>query len=296
MSTQPPIDRIALDAAAVVQSLSRCAAEFQAKAAAQKAVVAAATKRSLGLLAADAALMVEVYEEAAATMFSTIQGIVTGRGAEAVPSPNDVRSASTDALPGSTLQSFCDGVSPAAQKLCARALNDKVSAPDRYAAFSGLVRELNTRPVRADLPVAVYTALHTLYAAITDKLPDLGEVEKALQKIEQDWRRSDGTSASSTSSPDAEQLRRSDWFKKVQGHVGGLLRIRGKVAAATAEDQRHMVSSYESIVDVVLANLFAQQWPAEAAPMVEAVRRELGRLRHDCGVVVAMAALTSAAR
>lgn len=298
-STSQPPDRIALDAAAVVQSLSRCAAEFQAKAAAQKALVAAASQRSLGDLAADAALMAEVYEDAAARLFSTITGILTGRGGvEGVAAEAGVvESKVAQAAAASPLLSYCDAVSPQAAAATRRMLDDKRSATERYQALVGFVSELTRGPVARQLPSDVHAALAALYAAITDKLPDLGEVAKALTKIEDDWRKSESTStgaSTATATPDASLVRRGDWFKKMRGHVAALqgLRLQIERLDVAATELPGLLDSYERLVDVVIANMGSQPWPGGVVQsLAEATTKELRRLRQDCGVVAAMSRL-----
>ncbi len=283
MSTTSPqqYDRVALDAAAVVQSLSRCAAEFQAKAVAQRGLVAAATSRGLSELAAQASLLVECYEDAAARVFQTIQNIITGQqgdGAGAASTEREVASAAPAAP--TTLQSHCDAVSPSASRLCRRAESDKVSPSDRYGALVGLVRELTTTAEHPKLEDVKHTALLELYRAICDKLPGLEDVGKALRDIEADWRKAD-----STLQPD---VRRSDWFKKMYLHIANLTTMRSNAPNAPIT----LLDDYTRLVDVVVANMATQQWPGGAVgAMVEATTKELRRLRADLGVVVAIGQL-----
>lgn len=274
---KPNYDRIALDAAAVVQSLSRCAAEFQAKAVAHRGLVEAAGMKGLAELAAHASLVVECYEDAAARVFQTIQNIVTGQqqgGATATTSATPV------APIASSLQQHCDAVSPNASKLCRRAESDKVSPLDRYAALVGLVRELTTSSTKLDGDK--HAALSKLYDAITDKLPDLEEVAVALRKIEADWKQQ----GSSDTTPSI--VRRSDWFKKMYMHIENLKTMRRKAPDADAA----LLDDYTRLIDVTIANMTTQQWPGgSVSAMVESTTKELRRLRADLGVVVAMGRL-----
>ncbi len=282
--TTPNYDRIALDAAAVVQSLSRCAAEFQAKAVAHRGLVEAATSRSLSELAAAAALTVECYEDAAARVFQTIQNIVTGQQQSGATATE--REFSTTA-PSTSLQQHCDTVSPNASKLCRRAESDKVSPLDRYAALVGLVRELTTSSTKLDGDK--HAALSKLYDAITDKLPDLEEVAVALRKIEADWKQQ-GVAESSISvdQTSSAAVRRSDWFKKMYMHIENLKTMRRKAPDADAA----LLDDYTRLIDVTIANMTTQQWPGgSVSAMVESTTKELRRLRADLGVVVAMGRL-----
>lgn len=282
---KPNYDRIALDAAAVVQSLSRCAAEFQAKAVAHRGLVEAAGTKGLAELAAHASLVVECYEDAAARVFQTIQNIVTGQqqgGATTAP---------TTAPPTSSLQQHCDAVSPNASKLCRRAESEKVSPPDRYAALVGLVRELTTTTEHPKLDGDKHAALLKLYDAITDKLPDLEEVAVALKKIEADWKQQ-GVAEGSTSvdQTSSAAVRRSDWFKKMYMHIENLKTMRRKAPDADAA----LLDDYTRLIDVTIANMTTQQWPGgSVSAMVESTTKELRRLRADLGVVVAMGRLLS---
>lgn len=280
MSTTSPhqYDRVALDAAAVVQSLSRCAAEFQAKAVAQRGLVAAATSRGLSELAAQASLLVECYEDATARVFQMIQNIITGQqGDQGMAQAQTERSAG---VAPTTLQSHCDAVSPSASRLCRRAESDKVSPSDRYGALVGLVRELTTTAEHPKLEDVKHTALLELYRAICDKLPGLEDVGKALRDIEADWRKAD-----SASQPD---VRRSDWFKKMYLHVANLTTMRSNAPNAPIT----LLDDYTKLVDVVVANMTTQQWPGGAVgAMAEATTKELRRLRADLGVVVAIGQL-----
>jgi len=281
--TTPNYDRIALDAAAVVQSLSRCAAEFQAKAVAHRGLVEAAGTKGLAELAAHASLVVECYEDAAARVFQTIQNIVTGQqqgGATTAP---------TTAPPTSSLQQHCDAVSPNASKLCRRAESDKVSPPDRYTALVGLVRELTTTTEHPKLDGDKHAALLKLYDAITDKLPDLEEVAVALKKIEADWKQQ-GVAEGSTSvdQTSSAAVRRSDWFKKMYMHIENLKTMRRKAPDADAA----LLDDYTRLIDVTIANMTTQQWPGgSVSAMVESTTKELRRLRADLGVVVAIGRL-----
>jgi hypothetical protein len=288
--TTPNYDRIALDAAAVVQSLSRCAAEFQAKAVAHRGLVEAAGMKGLAELAAHASLVVECYEDAAARVFQTIQNIVTGQQQGGATATTE-RGVGTPAPPTSSLQQHCDAVSPNASKLCRRAESEKVSPPDRYAALVGLVRELTTTAEHPKLSKAQHDDLTKLYDAITDKLPDLEEVAVALRKIEADWKQQ-GVAEGSTSvdQTSSTTVRRSDWFKKMYMHINNLKTLRGR--RDDVDMNPDLLQEYVTTVDVTIANMTTQQWPGgSVSAMVESTTKELRRLRADLGVVVAIGRL-----
>ena len=98
-------NRFALDAAAVVQQLSREIAGMQARAVAQRALIEAAASLQRPDICERAATEVQIYEDAAARLLQVVQNIVTGRGVVAQPASGaapPVATASHDATAGAS--------------------------------------------------------------------------------------------------------------------------------------------------------------------------------------------------
>lgn len=260
----PTASRV-VEAVAIIQGLNVEAAAFQAKALAQKALAEVAQQRQMGLMAADALKLVAVYEDVVARLYSLVDNILT-RGSGATAS-----STSTPVATTSQLQQWCDKVSPQAAHLCRRCLDVQAKPEDRYAAMSSLLREIHSS-LEHFKPHNVVDELRRLYSDITDKLPDLMACSDALKKAETAWREIVSV-----------DVKRSDWFKKLDAHIDGLVRLRATLEKRVESNNvPQLVDEYEKLVDVVVANLTSASWPGGVVQgMGEAVIKELRRLRGD---------------
>lgn len=256
-------DRIALDAATVVQSLSREAAAMQARAVAQRALVAAATRKQLGLIAADAAVLASVYEEAAQALYDQINAIVSRpRGgvaagppaAQQPQAPQPQPANASPEAPGSVKKGPSASAATAGSlaALVALACDNKAAATKRWAALAQLAATGGDA-----VDAATKLRLRTAYVDVAAALPSLRDCIASLAGV-------GGVTA---------------------GGVIGTL----QQAAATRADEHGCVAdavatAYRRHIDDAVLTLSSGVYAAPEQPQVEEVLRQLRRLRDDVDV------------
>lgn len=263
MST-PTDNRFALDAATVVQQLSREVAAFQARAVAQRALIAVAAEHQRSDLSERAATEVQIYEETAARLLQTIQRIVGGgagtAAAPATAAPSSAKKAPATVPPSSPLT----GQQEALYRV---AMNARNAPHKRHEALVQLLVQLKTA-----LSAEQLAELRTAHADIQSKWSGLSVLAEQLGDL--------------TLSPVADEasVRRADQIRRVQMQLRRAAEIVaggatwGGLTAALCEEYRQQV-------DAAVAVLSGLTYRSEEGAKAEAVIAQLRRLRDDCDVV-----------
>lgn len=289
MATTSDTTRIALDAAVVVQSLSREAAAMQARAVAQRALVAAATRKQLGLIAADAAVLASVYEEAAQVLYDQIDAIVSrGRsasvaaGASAASRPQGVVQSTPAAAVASTTQ-------PGASKTAVNApsapppslpLICDVKAPPfkRYAALVALIAADAAAGAATTIAGTATTTtpntheyrdqLRVAFNDMSSRLPQLNDCVASLHNL-------DDASLPITSA-----------LQAIEHAIDARQAVRG-----VDQQSRAASAAYKHHVDTAVLALSAGAYAPGQQATIEEVLRQLRRLRDDVDVAIAVGAV-----
>ena len=265
MST--PIDnRFALDAAAVVQQLSREIAAFQARAVAQRALIAVAAEHQCPDLSERAATEVQIYEEAAARLLQTIQRIVGGgasgsTGTAATPATSFTPPSSASKAPSQPPPS--SPLTPAQEALYRAAINARNAPHKRHEAMVQLLIHQQAKPAPEQLE-----QLRTAHTDIQSKWSGLSVLAEELSAL--------------TLSPatDEASVRRSDQIRRVQMQLRRGAEIVGAEVLTSA-----LCDEYRQQVDTAVAVLSGLTYRSEESARAEAVIAQLRRLRDDCDVV-----------
>ena len=256
-------NRFALDAAAVVQQLSREIAAFQAHAVAQRALIAVAAEHQCPDLSERAATEVQIYEEAAARLLQTIQRIVgggagggTGTTATSFTPPSSASKAPSQPPPSSPL-------TPAQEALYRVATNARNAPHKRHEALVQLLVYLKT-----ELDPERLAELRAAHTDVQSKWSGLLALAEQLSEL--------------TLSPVADEasVRRSDQIRRVQMQLRRAAEILGAVALTTA-----LCDEYRQHCDAAVAVLSGLTYRSEEGARAEAVIAQLRRLRDDCDVV-----------
>ena len=257
-------NRFALDAAAVVQQLSREIAIFQARAVAQRALIAVAAEAQRPDLSERAAVEVQIYEETAARLLQTIQRIVGGgaSGGTAAPAatttaaPTPASKAPSQSPPSSPL-------APAQEALYRVATNARNAPHKRHEALVQLLVYLKT-----ELDPERLAELRAAHTDVQSKWSGLLALAEQLSEL--------------TLSPVADEasVRRSDQIRRVQMQLRRAAEILGAVALTTA-----LCDEYRQHCDAAVAVLSGLTYRSEEGARAEAVIAQLRRLRDDCDVV-----------
>ena len=256
-------NRFALDAAAVVQQLSREIAAFQARAVAQRALIAVAAEHQCPDLSERAATEVQIYEEAAARLLQTIQRIVgggagggTGTTATSFTPPSSASKAPSQPPPSSPL-------TPAQEALYRAAINARNAPHKRHEALVQLLVYLKT-----ELDPERLAELRAAHTDVQSKWSGLLALAEQLSEL--------------TLSPVADEasVRRSDQIRRVQMQLRRAAEILGAVALTTA-----LCDEYRQHCDAAVAVLSGLTYRSEEGARAEAVIAQLRRLRDDCDVV-----------
>ena len=256
-------NRFALDAAAVVQQLSREIAAFQARAVAQRALIAVAAEHQCPDLSERAATEVQIYEEAAARLLQTIQRIVgggagggTGTTATSFTPPSSASKAPSQPPPSSPL-------TPAQEALYRAAINARNAPHKRHEAMVQLLIHQQAKPAPEQLE-----QLRTAHTDIQSKWSGLSVLAEELSAL--------------TLSPatDEASVRRSDQIRRVQMQLRRGAEIVGAEVLTSA-----LCDEYRQQVDTAVAVLSGLTYRSEESARAEAVIAQLRRLRDDCDVV-----------
>ena len=253
-------NRFALDAAAVVQQLSREIATFQARAVAQRALIAVAAEHQRPDLSERAAIEVQIYEEAAARLLQTIQRIVGGgmgtAAAPATAAPSGANKAPATEPPSAPLT----GQQEALYRV---AMNARNAPHKRHEALVQLLVHLKAAPTAEQL-----AELRTAHDDIQSKWSGLSMLAEQLNSL--------------TLSPAADEasVRRADQIRRVQMQLRRAAEIVGiqSLTAALCEE-------YRQLIDAAVAVLSGLTYRSDESAKAEAVIAQLRRLRDDCDVV-----------
>ena len=255
-------NRFALDAAAVVQQLSREIAAFQARAVAQRALIAVAAEHQRPDLSERAATEVQIYEEAAARLLQTIQRIVgggagggTGTTATSFTPPSSASKAPSQPPPSSPL-------TPAQEALYRVAMNARNAPHKRHEALVQLLVYLKT-----ELDPERLAELRAAHTDVQSKWSGLLALAEQLSEL--------------TLSPVADEasVRRSDQIRRVQMQLRRAAEIVGAESLTTA-----LCDEYRQQVDTAVAVLSGLTYRSEEGAKAEMVIAQLRRLRDDCDV------------
>lgn len=256
-------NRFALDAAAVVQQLSREIAAFQARAVAQRALIAVAAEHQRPDLSERAATEVQIYEEAAARLLQTIQRIVGG-GAGTAATPTIVAPGSASKTPATAPPS--SPLTGQQEALYRVAMNARNAPHKRHEALVQLLVQLKTA-----LSAEQLAELRTAHADIQSKWSGLSVLAEQLGDL--------------TLSPAADEasVRRSDQIRRVQMQLRRGAEIVGiqSLTAALCEE-------YRQLIDAAVAVLSGLTYRSDESAKAEAVIAQLRRLRDDCDVVACL--------
>jgi hypothetical protein len=261
-------NRFALDAAAVVQQLSREIAGMQARAVAQRALIEAAASQQRPDICERAATEVQIYEDAAARLLQVVQNIVTGRGVGGSSAAPPAAPASHDAAAGaSKATSPQPPSSPLAPMQDVRyrvAMNAQNAPHKRHEAMVQLLVQLKT-----ELPPDQLAQLRTAYTDIHSKWSGLSALAEELSAL--------------TLSPAADEasVRRSDQIRRVQMQLRRAAEIVGVAVLTTA-----LCDEYRQQVDTAVAVLSGLTYRSDEGAKAEMVIAQLRRLRDDCDVAV----------
>ena len=174
-------NRFALDAAAVVQQLSREIAGMQARAVAQRALIEAAASLQRPDICERAATEVQIYEDAAARLLQVVQNIVTGRGAAGSAVP-PAAPASHDATAGASKatspQPPSSPLTPMQDVRYRVAMNAQNAPHKRHEAMVQLLVQLKT-----ELPPDQLAQLRTAYTDIHSKWSGLSTLAEELSAL-----------------------------------------------------------------------------------------------------------------
>ena len=258
-------NRFALDAAAVVQQLSREIAAFQARAVAQRALIAVAAEHQCPDLSERAATEVQIYEEAAARLLQTIQRIVGGgasgsTGTAATPATSFTPPSSASKAPSQPPPSA--PLTPMQDVRYRVAMNAQNAPHKRHEAMVQLLVQLKT-----ELPPDQLAQLRTAYTDIHSKWSGLSTLAEELSAL--------------TLSPatDEASVRRSDQIRRVQMQLRRAAEIVGAESLTTA-----LCDEYRQQVDTAVAVLSGLTYRSEEGAKAEMVIAQLRRLRDDCDV------------
>ena len=259
-------NRFALDAAAVVQQLSREIAAFQARAVAQRALIAVAAEHQRSDLSERAATEVQIYEEAAARLLQTIQRIVGGgasgsTGTAATPATSFTPPSSASKAPSQPPPS--SPLTPAQEALYRVATNARNAPHKRHEALVQLLVYLKT-----ELDPERLAELRAAHTDVQSKWSGLLALAEQLSEL--------------TLSPVADEasVRRSDQIRRVQMQLRRAAEIVGAESLTTA-----LCDEYRQQVDTAVAVLSGLTYRSEEGARAEAVIAQLRRLRDDCDVV-----------
>ena len=258
-------NRFALDAAAVVQQLSREIAAFQARAVAQRALIAVAAEHQCPDLSERAATEVQIYEEAAARLLQTIQRIVGGgasgsTGTAATPATSFTPPSSASKAPSQPPPS--SPLTPAQEALYRVAMNARNAPHKRHEALVQLLVYLKT-----ELDPERLAELRAAHTDVQSKWSGLLALAEQLSEL--------------TLSPVADEasVRRSDQIRRVQMQLRRAAEILGAVALTTA-----LCDEYRQHCGAAVAVLSGLTYRSEEGARAEAVIAQLRRLRDDCDV------------
>ena len=258
-------NRFALDAAAVVQQLSREIAAFQAHAVAQRALIAVAAEHQRSDLSERAATEVQIYEETAARLLQTIQRIVGGgasgsTGTAATPATSFTPPSSASKAPSQPPPS--SPLTPAQEALYRVATNARNAPHKRHEALVQLLVYLKT-----ELDPERLAELRAAHTDVQSKWSGLLALAEQLSEL--------------TLSPVADEasVRRSDQIRRVQMQLRRAAEILGAVALTTA-----LCDEYRQQVDTAVAVLSGLTYRSEEGAKAEMVIAQLRRLRDDCDV------------
>ena len=270
MST--PIDnRFALDAAAVVQQLSREIATFQARAVAQRALIAVAAEAQRSDLSERAATEVQIYEETAARLLQTIQRIVsggvgTGAGAGVTGTPSAASTPPGSASKTPSQPPPSSPLTPSQEALYRVATNARNVPHKRHEALVQLL--VHQKPDLNDPQIA---ELRTAHTDIQSKWSGLLALAEQLSSL--------------TLSPGADEasVRRSDQIRRVQMQLRRAAEIvAGGATWGGLTDA--LCDEYRQHCDAAVAVLSGLTYRSEESVRAEAVIAQLRRLRDDCDV------------
>ena len=264
-------NRFALDAAAVVQQLSREIAGMQARAVAQRALIEAATSLQRPDICERAATEVQIYEDAAARLLQIVQNIVTGRGVGAQPAGSAAppaaptsHEATAGASKATSPQPPSSPLTPAQEALFRIAMNAQNAPHKRHEAMVQLLVQLKTEP-----PPDQLAQLRTAYNDIHSKWSGLSVLAEELSAL--------------TLSPTAVEasVRRSDQIRRVQMQLRRAAEIVGAAVLTTT-----LCDEYRQQVDTAVAVLSGLTYRSDEGAKAEMVIAQLRRLRDDCDVAV----------
>ena len=261
-------NRFALDAAAVVQQLSREIAAFQARAVAQRALIAVAAEHQRPDLSERAATEVQIYEETAARLLQTIQRIVgggvgTGAGAGVTGTPSAASTPPGSASKTPSQPPPSSPLTPAQEALYRVATNARNAPHKRHEALVQLLVHAKAEPAAEQL-----NALRAAHTDIQSKWSGLLALAEQLSEL--------------TLSPVADEasVRRADQIRRVQMQLRRAAEIVGiqSLTAALCEE-------YRQLIDAAVAVLSGLTYRSDESAKAEAVIAQLRRLRDDCDVV-----------
>ena len=259
-------NRFALDAAAVVQQLSREIAGMQARAVAQRALIEAAASLQRPDICERAATEVQIYEDAAARLLQVVQNIVTGRGVAGSAAPPMVptsHDATAGASKATSPQPPSSPLTPMQDVRYRVAMNAQNAPHKRHEAMVQLLVQLKT-----ELPPDQLAQLRTAYTDIHSKWSGLSVLAEELSAL--------------TLSPAADEasVRRSDQIRRVQMQLRRAAEIVGAAVLTSA-----LCDEYRQQVDAAVAVLSGLTYRSEEGAKAEMVIVQLRRLRDDCDVV-----------
>ena len=258
-------NRFALDAAAVVQQLSREIAAFQARAVAQRALIAVAAEHQCPDLSERATTEVQIYEEAAARLLQTIQRIVGGgasgsTGTAATPATSFTPPSSASKAPSQPPPS--SPLTPSLEALYRVAMNARNAPHKRHEALVQLLVYPKT-----ELDPERLAELRAAHTDVQSKWSGLLALAEQLSEL--------------TLSPVADEasVRRSDQIRRVQMQLRRAAEIVGAESLTTA-----LCDEYRQQVDTAVAVLSGLTYRSEEGAKAEMVIAQLRRLRDDCDV------------
>ena len=261
-------NRFALDAAAVVQQLSREIAGMQARAVAQRALIAVAAEHQRPDLSERAATEVQIYEETAARLLQTIQRIVgggvgTGAGAGVTGTPSAASTPPGSASKTPSQPPPSSPLTPSQEALYRAAINARNAPHKRHEAMVQLLIHQQAKPAPEQLE-----QLRTAHTDIQSKWSGLSVLAEELSAL--------------TLSPatDEASVRRSDQIRRVQMQLRRGAEIVGAEVLTSA-----LCDEYRQQVDTAVAVLSGLTYRSEESARAEAVIAQLRRLRDDCDVV-----------
>ena len=259
-------NRFALDAAAVVQQLSREIAGMQARAVAQRALIEAATSLQRPDICERAATEMQIYEDAAARLLQVVQNIVTGRGvgSAAPPAAPASHEATAGASKATSPQPPSSPLTPMQDVRYRVAMNAQNAPHKRHEAMVQLLVQLKT-----ELPPDQLAQLRTAYTDIHSKWSGLSVLAEELSTL--------------TLSPAADEasVRRSDQIRRVQMQLRRAAEIVGAAVLTEA-----LCDEYRQQVDIAVAVLSGLTYRSDEGAKAEMVIAQLRRLASDCDVAV----------